>query len=123
MKKLLLILVALLIPSTGFTTEQKYWSCMQIGYIDDQRVVVQSDLMKNHWSDYKHREREYARVVKKTLGGKLIEKFEPSCLDYLTRAEAERTEKTKLAKVKEYGFIVIYIKFDYEGLPDVQKEK
>lgn len=123
MKRLIyagLMSMMMLIPgTTAYSMEQKhietYWSCVQMGFVNHQQTVYISEIQKNHWRDYRKREKAFETKVTELSEGKMEGIYDPHCVDFRSLKEAEDFQTDVMKKAAKHGFNIFIIKFKYEG--------
>jgi hypothetical protein len=109
-------------PAPAGQSHSHYWQCMQTAIVKGQAVMYISDIQKNHWEDYKHRELKFQERIAQITKGQ-SDGYEPMCVDFRTKKEAEQLRAKLLKSAKAHKMKPIKIKFKYEGLQHVQQKK
>ena len=115
MRYLTIILLGLfiLIGSPTATVAGKsgpYWTCMQIGFIQEDPVLILSYPQNTYWEDTLERAELFAKVVKKSFPIK--DEYEPYCRDFPTKKDIDNFQVQLIHKSKKAKLSVRVFSFN-----------
>ena len=111
-----LITLSMALPAHAGTPVPQLWNCMQIGFLNNEPVLVISDIQngsKNPGKHYKTREVAFTAAVKKQWN--LRGAYAPMCQDFVDDKEAVAFYYYIVGKASAQGITVYPMEFKWSA--------